>query len=151
MPSYFLSTSLGCLRWAAVLPPKLVLALQSELLMLLIMMTHHRFVVSQLLQELSGLQLPSGVLPQLFALIARTPKSRPLSKNCCSSSSLSDRPRDVSPNLTSKNPLSSKISQHTQKQSKNKTKFTDYFSPTNFQSPTFKSIARAWDTDKIKQ
>jgi hypothetical protein len=29
-------------------------------------------------------------------------------------------------------------------------KFTDYFSPTNFQSPTFKLIARAWDTDKIK-
>jgi hypothetical protein len=37
------------------------------------------------------------------------------------------------------------------KKHKNKNKFTDYFSPTNFQSPTFKSIARAWDTDKIKQ
>jgi hypothetical protein len=60
---------------------------------------------------------------------------------------LSDHPRDVSPNLTSKNPLSSKISQHTKKKTN---KFTDYFSPTNFQSPTFKLIARAWDTDKIK-
>jgi hypothetical protein len=59
---------------------------------------------------------------------------------------LSDYPRDVSPSLTSKNPLSSKISQRTKKTNK----FTDYFSPTNFQSPTFKSIARAWDTDKIK-
>jgi hypothetical protein len=50
---------------------------------------------------------------------------------------LSDHPRDVSPNLTSKNPLSSKISQHTKKENKNKNKFPDYFSPTNFSESHF--------------